>query len=596
MKSLKSDKALGEVIPNLALFLKRNMTRFADKSVYCEKKDGIYQGISWKSFYTDIITIAYNLEKLGFIKGDKMVIFSPNRLEMLEIELAVMVSGGIAVPIFAFFNGETAEQLIKHSDAKYLAVSGKIQLDKIKPVSDTSSVSSLKKIFVFDKFHSTEYEDTFTSKLISFNELLKITTPESPKEASGILHFDAVESDVCLNMYTSGTMGVPKCVQLSHRNILSQQAGLEKVWSLNQDDRFLSYLPWHHSFGGIFELFSSLYCGATLYLESSYGKDVNEILENWKFVQPTVFFSVPKVYQALIELIKQDKVAEKLFFHPELKFAFTAAAPLPKNISDEFAKRNIAVLEGWGLTETSPCCALTDPKVKRLPGVIGKSIPGVEIRIADDGELQVKGPNVMTSYYKNDAANKVAFTEDGWYCTGDVGEITPDGLKLLSRKDRIFKLTNGEKVVPTEMESLIQNRCHFITYAMVVGGGKEYPVAIIFPNKKAFNRSKNKLLPEDGCFCPSSMDELGKCLQGCLHNANCGLSQKFSKIKYAMLIDDELSIDKNTLTPSMKISSVRVMEAYKAHIENIYGADNSLKEEVYIIRLEADPVVEKKIA
>lgn len=578
MQYLESDKKLGGVIPNIALMLKRNALRFSEKNVYSEKKNEKYESISWKIFFDDIQNIAANLKEHDFGKGDKMMIYSPNRLEMLELELAVMASGGVSVPIFAWFNAETAEQLIRHSDARFLAVAGELQLGRISPDIPLS------KIFVFD-----DLANISSKNIYSFKELLK-----SNNNKNNSLSFDAKEDEICLNMYTSGTMGVPKCVQLTHRNILSQQAGLKLIWNLDENDRFLSYLPWHHSFGGIFERFTALYTGATMYLESGYGKDAKTILDNWKLVQPTLFFSVPKVYQSLVELTKLNTQAEETFFHSGLKFVFTAAAPLPKNISDEFEKRNIPVIEGWGLTETSPCCTLTDPKIKRESGVVGKPIPGVTIRIAADGEIQVKGPNVMKGYYKNEEANKNIFTEDGWYCTGDVGEITTSGLKLISRKDRIFKLTNGEKVIPTELEGLIQTKCHYVMYAMIVGSGSEYPVAILFPNKKMLDHPDYELSPEEGCFCPRSINDLGKCLQGCLHDANCGLTQKFSKIKYAMVIDDDLSIEKNTLTPSMKMSPKKVMEAYKAHIENLYGARNKISEEVYIIKLDTENNLSRK--
>jgi len=578
MKYLKSNIELGEVTPNIALMLERNAIRFADKNVFCEKKNGKYEGIIWKNFFSDIQNIASNLKQHGFQKGDKIVIYSPNRLEMLELELAVMASGGISVPIFAYFHSETAELLIKHSDAKFLAVAGELQLNRL------DKKLSLNKIFVFDFEINSTYKN-----IIPFSELLK-----GANGKNNSLNFDANAEEICLNMYTSGTMGVPKCVQLTHKNILSQQASLEKIWELNNNDRFLSYLPWHHSFGGIFERFTALYNGAAMFLDSSYGKDPKIILENWKLVQPTLFFSVPKVYQSLVELSKSSKDAEEIFFHSDLKFVFTAAAPLPKNLSDEFEKRNIPVIEGWGLTETSPCCTLTDPKIKRESGVVGKPIPGVTIRVVEDGEIQVKGPNVMKGYYKNDEANKNTFADDGWYCTGDVGEITASGLKLISRKDRIFKLTNGEKVIPTEMENLIQMKCHYVMYAMVVGSGTEYPVAILFPNKKILDHPNYEITPEEGCFCPRNLNELGKCLQGCLHDANCGLAQKFSKIKYAMIIDDELSIDKNTITPSLKIAPKKVMDAYKAHIENLYGGNNKISEEVYIIKLDTENSVARK--
>ncbi len=572
MRQIKSDIEPGAGIPNIAQMLQQNALRFAEKIVYAEKHNGVYQGIIWKDFFDKIQTIHTNLKKTGFEKGDKILIYSPNRLEMLLLEMAVMAGGGISVPIFAFFHKEIVDQLIDHSDAKFIAVAGELQLSRV------SVHPAIKGIFVFDNLTSNVH-----TNLIPFSQLL---SDNDQKQLP--LCNDASSDEICLNMYTSGTMGIPKCVQLTHGNILSQQEALSHVWQLDENDCLLAYLPWHHSFGGIFERFSALYNGASLMLESSYGKDPVEIMENWKLVKPSAFFSVPKVYQALIELTKVNKEAEDLFFHSKLKFIFTAAASLPENLSVEFEKRGIPVMEGWGLTETSPCCTITDPKLKRETGVVGKPIPGVSIRISTDGEIQVKGPNVMKGYYKNDAANKSAFTEDGWYCTGDVGEIKPTGLKLITRKDRIFKLTNGEKVVPTEMELLIQTKCHYITFAMIVGGGKEYPVALLFPNKKALDHPNYEVSPDEGCFCPRSITELGKCLQGCLREANCGLTQKFSKIKYAMVIDDELSLEKSTLTPSMKFAPNKIMEAYRAHIENMYGADNLVKEEVFVIKLDPE--------
>src|ERR1035437_2068539 len=398
MNKLESDIKLQEVLPNIALMLERNVKLFGDRIVYQEKRNGNYEGITWNELRENILNIAVNLKRFGFSEGDKIIIYSPNRLEMLQLELAVMASGGIAVPIFAYFHKETAELLINHSDAKYLAVAGELQLSRLKDIN-------VKDVFVFDKV-----DKEYFNNQRSFDKLLEERT-----DKSYALKANALPDDICLNMYTSGTMGVPKCVQLTHQNILSQQAALTHLWSINPNDRFLSYLPWHHSFGGIFELFTALYNGATTSLESGYGKDPKVILENWKQIQPTVFFSVPKVYQSLVDLTKHEREAESLFFHSQLKFIFTAAAALPKNLSDEFEKRNIPVIEGWGLTETSPCCTLTDPKVKRETGVVGKPIPGVSIRFADDGEIQVKGPNVMKGYYKNEEANKGIFTEDGWF-------------------------------------------------------------------------------------------------------------------------------------------------------------------------------------
>jgi long-subunit acyl-CoA synthetase (AMP-forming) len=481
------------------------------------------------------------------------------------MELAVMAIGGIAVPIFSGFKKETAELLITHSAAKWLVVEGRTQLNYI------SNKLNLKAIFVFDPVEDEEF-----TNLIQFPTLLK-------RAAENVLYFDASPDDICLNMYTSGTMGVPKCVQLTNKNILSQQAALSLIWEVDEHDRFLSYLPWHHSFGGIFELFTALASGAAMSLEGGYGKDPETIFENWKLVKPTLFFSVPKVYQALYELAKGSKSAENVFFKSGLKFIFTAAASLPEKLSREFERREIPVIEGWGLTETSPCCTLTDPEVKRKEGIVGNPIPGVSVRIGDDEEILIKGPNVMVRYYNNDDANKDIFTNDGWYRTGDVGEINKSGLKLISRKDRIFKLSNGEKVIPTDLEKQIELKCHYVQYAIVAGNKEDYPVALIFPNKKMFQSPDYEQTPETGCFCPRNLNEFGRCFTGCLQDCNKHIRQKFAEVKSATIILDELSVEDNTLTPSMKIAPNNILQKYKNHLANLYGDEAPVDEEVYVI-------------
>lgn len=568
MKILESPHKLKDVKPNIGVMLDEVASRFGDRPGFQEKLNGKYEGLSWSELYEKIQNIAYNLGQLGFSRKDKIVIFSRNRLEMLLLELAVMASGGIAVPIFFNYNRETAESLIVHSDADYLAVGDEVQLSRISPSN------SLRKIFVFDKVYNDDYKN-----LIQFSELL------ADRGSNGFkLDFDASPDEVCLKMYTSGTMGNQKCVQLTHGNILSQQAALKQLWNLDENDRFLSYLRWHHSFGGIFELFTALSNGALLSLESSNGLDPNIIFENWKLVKPTLFFSVPLIYQQLMDITKNNKEAENLFFHSGLKFVFTAAAPLPQHISDEFERRKIPVIEGWGLTETSPCCTLTDPEVKREAGVVGKPIPGVKIALGEDNEILIKGPNVMKGYYNNNDANDKAFNEDGWFCTGDIGEFTETGLRLISRKDRIFKLLNAEKVIPTELEGTITGTCHFVSYALVEGSGKNYPVALIFPNKRLMDEIKNNSgIRIDNCVCPESMDNLAKCLKGCLANINDGLKQKFARIKYAALIDDELKVDNRTLTPSLKMAPNNVKGIYKSHIEKLYDSAGNEFENVYVI-------------
>jgi len=570
MQILESEKKLGEVTPNIATMLRNNLNSFSDRIIYQERNGSGDKGITWDEFYSKIKTIAFNLKRFGFSKGDKIVIFSKNRLEMLLLELAVMSSEGVSVPIFFNYNQETVKALIKHSDASYLAVGDRTQLDRIDPQL------TLKRIFIFDNIQDNSY-----SNLTKFSELLIENSNNNFN-----LSFDANSEDICLNMYTSGTMGKQKCAQLTHKNILSQQTALRMIWDIDENDRFLSYLRWHHSFGGIFEKFAALFNGAVISLESGHGLDPNLIMENWKLIKPTVFFSVPMIYQSLVDMTMRDKEFEKSFFHEDLKFVFTAAAPLPQHISNEFEMRGIPVLEGWGLTETSPCCTISDPEIKREPGVIGFPIPGVSIRLAEDDELHVKGPNIMVGYYKNEEENQKCFTNDGWFCTGDIGKLTPNGLKLITRKDRIFKLSNAEKVIPTELESIITGKCHYISYALVEGSGRDYPVALLFPDKVLLDQSRNGYhIDIDDCECPKDLQGLSQCLKGCLINVNCGLKQKFARIKAAMLVDDVLKVDNRTLTPSLKLAPNDVKNIYKAHIEKLYGSDVPVNGDTYIIFL-----------
>ncbi len=565
---------------NVAELLRTNATRFADRPVFAEKDtEGAWHSTTWGRLGADVARVAAALRARGFAPGDKMLLFSPNRLDMLRMELAVMATGGIAVPIFAHFKRETAELLIRHSDARHLTVAGAAQLQRLGPDLDLRLVVSLDPV---------EAGASPIPDIVPFSELLA-----HPEDGGAAVDTALDPDSLCLNMYTSGTMGVPKCVQLSHRNILSQQDALAAThwWKLDEHDRFLSYLPWHHSFGGIFELLSVLYNGACMYLESSYGRDAAAIMANWKAVRPTVFFSVPKVYQALVDLSHESPETGALFFHGGLKFIFTAAAALPQRLSDEFERRGIPVIEGWGLTETSPCCTLTDPAVKRAIGVVGKPIPGVQLRIDADGEVLVKGPNVMCGYYRNDQANAGIFTEDGWFRTGDVGEMGPTGLRIVTRKDRIFKLSNGEKVIPTDLERAIEGSCHYVSFAVVSGHGQDYPVALLFPNRRQLDNPDYAVTPLDGCLCPRTLEELQQCLRGCLKNANCSIGQKFSKVRKAVIIDDELSLEKSTLTPSMKVAPVKVLETYREHLDHLYDETGMPPEDAYVILLDDQAAV-----
>ncbi|MFQ6676421.1 MAG: AMP-dependent synthetase/ligase [Fidelibacterota bacterium] len=555
---------------NLAVMLNENARRFDRHPIYQEVKGDRYVPLAWSTFQRDVASIQASLTRYGLKKGDRVAILSRNRQEMLETELAVMSMGAVAVPIFAGYPAGRADSLVRFCEPTLVAVSDREQYGKLNSPEDFNGI-----------IHFDPLDGAGSSNLIPFGSLLE------PRGRSRKIEGTEVSPDtVTLMMYTSGTMGRPKCVQLTHGNILSQQSAMRVLWKLTHRDRFLSYLPWHHSFGGIFEKYAAITNGAVLSLEHGFGKDTDTLLENWKQVRPTVFFSVPRIYQELITRALQDKAMDRLIFHEDLRFVFTAAAPLPENISRIFEERGIPVIEGWGLTETSPCCTVTDPAIPRKRGVVGRPIPGVEVKLADDGEILVKGPNVMKGYFKNERATREVLPGDGWFRTGDVGEFTPEGLRLISRKDRIFKLSNAEMVIPSEIENLIVKDCAFLSQAFVAGSGQDHPVALLFPNKSMFSQMPDESHLKRGCRRPRSLEQLSWCLRTCLKELNQSLEIPYLRLGATMLLDRELTIENQELTPSMKLAPNVVGKVFKANIEHLYGSGRELNEKVYVISLE----------
>ncbi len=557
---------------NLALMLNNNVEKFASKPVYKEVRDNEYVALTWLQLKNKITALQASLQNLGFHAGDRLAVSSRNREEMLILELAVMSMGAVYIPIFPGYPSEQTNRLINFCEPRFVALSDNCQFQKLDNPCDFETI-----------IHFEEIDNNKNANIVSFKSLLNT----SPITAD--IQGESVDPDtISLMMYTSGTMGKPKCVMLTHNNILSQQAAMKSLWSLSSDDRFLSYLPWHHSFGGIYEKYSAITNGAVLALEHSFGKNIDILIENWEKIKPTTFFSVPKIYQEIITACMQNKKIEEEIFHKDLRFIFTAAAPLPKNISDIFEKRNIPIYEGWGLTETTPCCTVTDPNVPRKIGIVGKPITGVSLALSDDNEIMVKGPNVMKGYYNNEEETKKVLKDDGWFYTGDVGEFEDTGLKLISRKDRIFKLSNAEKVVPTEIENLMVKDCPYLSHAFVTGAGCDYPVILLFPNKQLLSGMSNLSNIKDGCDCPQGCEDFAKCLSKCVKKMNESLEAKYAQVKKAMLLDYELSIEKEELTPSMKLAPNAVAEVFETNINYLYGDRDDIidGDKVFIIDVE----------
>jgi len=555
----RSPIALGEYESTIGRLLADRTTRWADR-VYLRWREGdAPHQLTRREFYDRVQTIARHLLDLGLRPGERVMLLSENRADMWITELAVMAMGCVALPVFA---GDLPRQIgyvLAHARPKFVIVSGKHQLQKI----DRESHPWVKKFFCMD------FDDDGRQwGAIDFAELTR--ADGAPQADVDERMRDVQPDDVCLIMYTSGTTGPPKGVRLCHRNILSQQRAIQLLWDVSEKDVVMNYLPWHHSFGGIFEVFLTLYHGCELGLDDSRGRDLDRMLENWREFDPTIFFSVPRVHDLLVSRCREDAQAERVLFGGRLRFVFTAGASLPAPVEAAYRLHGIPVLEGWGLTETSPSVTLTNRDHGWKSGYVGFPIPGVAVRLDADQEILVKGPNVMLGYLDDEEATAHVLDAEGWFRTGDLGEFTKEGLRILGRKDGAFKLTTGEKVHPQRIEMVLVNESGFIHQAVAVGSGQNFVAVLIYPEMNGLRTwaGENGIPEEDLLRHPAVVnlfaDEIAR--------VNRLVEIKFQRVRRAMLIDREPSLSNGELTATGKLVRRAVLDHHKDKVAGLFSS------------------------
>jgi len=538
---------------SVGALLARNAVRFAPRAVCCERRSGAYHATSWAELLDDACAFGSFLAEQRIEPGDRVAVVSRNRSAMLAAEFATMARGAIYVPLFAGYSPEQTSELLEHAAPRVVILADAASADRI------AIPSSARAVVAFDSLPNER------PGLIGFDDVVRRYRPSAFTRREFVTDARLVDPDFpCLMMYTSGTSGALKGVLLTHDNILSQRRAVAALWDVTPHDRFLSYLPWHHSFGGIFEKYAALYNGATIFLDDSMGRDFAALLRNWVEAHPTIYFSVPKIYQQLVAHAQAHPEDEARIFHPGLRFVFTAAAPLPENLSRFFASKGVAVVEGWGLTETSPCCTLTDPSESRaVAGKVGYPIPGVSVRIAPDGEILVRGPNVMLGYYRDPVATARALPGDGWFHTGDLGELSGNALRLVGRKDRVFKMLNAEKVVPTDIENRLAGMNKYIRHVIVTGDGRDFVAALVFPDYF-------RIAEEFGTNREAAEREVKASLRATVLAFNESHPVKYERISAFAVISQELSIEEGDLTPSLKLRVKNVLERSRGYVDAVY--------------------------
>jgi len=590
MKSNPNITRVFDLLPNCVLAVNKEDT-------FASKVKGEWKKYSATEVIEIVNKVSIGLIKLGVKKDDKIALISNNRPEWNFIELGVQQLGAVLVPMYPTITIEDYRYIFTDAEVKLVFVSDKALLAKV--LEATSVLTGIEGIYTFDK----------TKEAKHWTELLDLSKNEDFAQIEP--YKAAVHPDDLLTLiYTSGTTGKPKGVMLTHDNIISNIDGLVigKHLELCSDDKALSFLPLCHIYERT-DVYVYMYYGVSVY----YAESMDTIADNLKDIKPQVFATVPrlleKVYDKIVakgyELsgikkqlffwalnlgLKYDpmkdmgwfydtqlKIARKLIFSKwkealggNIKIIASGSAALQARLSRVFWAAEIPIAEGYGLTETSPVVSssiLSDFRV----GCVGTVLPNLQVKIADDGEICVKGPSVMKGYYKRPDATAEAIDADGWFHTGDIGEFFEGRyLKITDRKKEIFKTSGGKYVAPQVIENKLKEAV-LIEQAIVVGEGQKFPSALIVPEFNALKEwcSRNEISytnPEQIIKNQKVKDKLDEVVKDLMKNI-----AQYEQVKKVELLPKLFTIESGELTPTLKLKRKIIHNNYKNLIEGMYN-------------------------
>lgn len=572
------------------------LKNFPQEHMFNTKVNGEWQALSTKDFLDRSMRLSKALIHLGISSGDRVAVASTNRYEWNILDIAVQQVGAVLVPLYPTISAKDYAYILNDCSAAYMFVGNQEIADKITEVKP--QLTTLKEVYAFDELNEVR----------SWNTLFELT-----HEVSELMvqeRMDQVKpEDLLTIIYTSGTTGNPKGVMLSHQNVLSNVLACEEPIPADQSSKVLSFLPVCHIYERMLH-YLYMYIGASIYFAES----METIGDNIREVKPDVFSAVPrlieKVYDKIIakgedltgvkkklffwavglaeEYEQTGKgswyylklgIARKLIFKKwqealggNVRAIASGSAALQPRLSRIFLAAGIPILEGYGMTETSPVISVNSFQRGIRFGSVGALIDDVEVMIASDGEILVKGPNVMMGYYNNEDATKEVFDADGWLKTGDIGEfIEGKFLKITDRKKEIFKTSGGKYIVPQAIENSLKES-RFIEQAMVIGENQKFPAAFIVPDyaflrawakrhELSFEGQSNEQIIADPTVYKRIFEEVEKV------NANLGNWEQLKKIK---LLPDLFSIEGNELTPTLKLKRKVILEKYSQAYHEIF--------------------------
>lgn len=561
-----------------------------NKPALLYKKEGVYFPITYKEFSKKVETFSACLSALGVGRGDKVAILSENRPEWAISDLSIMAVGAVVVPLHTTFNPKAVCSVLKHSEAKILIVSNSDLLNKV--LLGQKDLKNLKKIIFLESLTAVQKE-ILKSKVISWKAIF------SQNQNNNFEKIFLDPDDCCSIIYTSGTTGKPKGVILSHRNFLSNAEAVNEVIPVKENDVFLSFLPLSHVLERLAGYYVPICYGATI----AYAESTKQLPVNLKEIKPTIMISVPRVFEKFHDAVwdkinsssalqkrifkwalKQEKntlayrLADFIVFKKireqlggKLRLTFSGGASLNENIAGFFSKIGILILEGYGLTETSPVVSANQENDFKF-GTVGKIIPGVKVKITDAKEILIKGPNVFQGYFKNKKESKLCFDKEGWFCTGDLGFIDKQGfLTVTGRAKEMIVTSGGKNVWPERVENLLNND-RFISQAMVIGNNRKFISALIVPDwqeiEMHFKKNNLALQEHDKLIKSSVILDIFQNRIDTKINPNL---HEFEKVKKFKLLPQEFSQEQEELTATLKFRRHIIENHYKKSIESMYA-------------------------
>ena len=589
-----------ELYMTLISMFDQTVQHFGEQPALAHKpKGGTYQDITYSEFGNSVDAFSKGLKTLGVEKEDRIAILSENRPEWAISDFGILKAGAINVPMFSTLTAAQVSYILNDSGAKIICVSTKNQLDKVIEIRD--GVETLEQIIVYDSS-----EEELPEGVIEFNEVC-----ERGKEVDE-LNIDVSEEDIATIIYTSGTTGNPKGVMLTHTNFLSNYSACKSLIDVRSSDVLLSFLPLSHVFERLGGHYVPIFSGAKI----AYAESTFTVAQNMQDVSPTVMLSVPRLYEtmhdrvlraveagsplkqkifhwgvsvgsAVSSAIQQGKkpsamlqlkqrLADKLVFAKlktatggRLRFFVSGGAALPQSIAEFFHAAGILILEGYGLTETSPVISLNYPDKWKF-GTVGAPVPGIEVNIAEDGEILTRGPHVMKGYFNNEDATSEVIDQDGWFHTGDIGVIDEGGfIKITDRKKNIIVLSNGKNVAPQPLESqLVQSP--YIDQIMLVGNERKNVAALIVPNFDALETwaGENDVDASDISTLVTTR-EVQQLIQQEIRDRLSDFAD-FEQVRRFVLLEKEFSQEEDEMTPTLKLKRNVIMEKYNDMIEGMY--------------------------